>query len=106
MPDNSFPDSLITDLTDLLGRENVLTDPYDLDRYSGDALSPTRAFGAEESFNRLADVVVQPGSTADVSNVLKLANESRTPVIPYGGGTGVMGGTVPVSYTHLRAHET
>ena len=95
MPDNSFPDSLITDLTDLLGRENVLTDPYDLDRYSGDALSPTRAFGAEESFKRLADVVVQPGSTADVSNVLKLANESRTPVIPYGGGTGVMGGTVP-----------
>ncbi|MBC8279353.1 MAG: FAD-binding oxidoreductase [Chloroflexi bacterium] len=95
MPDTTLPDSLIDSLTTLLGRENVLTDPYDLDRYSGDALSPTRAFGAEESFERLADVVVRPGSTADVSAVLKLANDTRTPVIPYGAGTGVMGGTVP-----------
>jgi alkyldihydroxyacetonephosphate synthase len=78
-----------------LGAENVLTDPYDLDRYSGDALSPSRAFGAEGSFERLADVVARPATTAEVSVVLNLANKSQTPVIPYGGGTGVMGATVP-----------
>ena len=95
MPNTSLPDSLIDFLTSLLGSENVLANPYDLDRYSGDALSPVRAFGAEDSFERLADVVVRPGSTLDVSSVLKLANDTRTPVIPYGAGTGVMGGTVP-----------
>ena len=95
MPDTSLADSLIDSLNSLLGSENVLADPYDLDRYSGDALSPVRAFGAEDSFERLADVVVRPGSTLDVSSVLKLANDTRTPVIPYGAGTGVMGGTVP-----------
>ena len=87
--------ALINSLTKALGPENVLTDPYDLDRYSGDALSPTRAFGAEDSFERLADVVVRPGSSKDVSEVLKLANELSTPVIPFGAGTGVMGATVP-----------
>ena len=95
MPDTALPDTLINALVQILGQENVLTDPYDLDRYSGDALSPTRAFGAEDSFERLADVVVRPGSTEDVCSVLKLANDSHTPVIPYGAGTGVMGGTVP-----------
>ncbi|HAA95657.1 MAG TPA: FAD-binding oxidoreductase [Dehalococcoidia bacterium] len=86
---------LIDSLVQALGQENVLTDPYDLDRYSGDALSPVRAFGAEDSFARLADVVARPGSTADVSAVLRLANEQSIPVIPFGAGTGVMGGTVP-----------
>ena len=91
----AIPSSLIDSLTRALGAENVLTDPYDLDRYSGDALSPYRAFGAEGSFERLADVVARPATTAEVSTVLKLANKSQTPVIPYGGGTGVMGATVP-----------
>ena len=88
-------DSLVDSLIRALGAENVLTNPYDLDRYSGDALSPSRAFGAEASFERLADLVARPASAAQVSAVLQLANESRTPIIPYGGGTGVMGGTAP-----------
>ena len=92
-----FPESLISSLSNAVGAENTLTDPYDLDRYSGDALSPSRAFSAENSFERLADVVVRPASTTEVSTVLKLANEFQTPVIPYGGGTGVMGGTVPTA---------
>ena len=87
--------TLINSLIHALGPDNVLTDLYDLDRYSGDALSPTRAFGAEDSFERLADVVARPGSTEDVSAVLKLASELRVPVIPFGAGTGVMGATVP-----------
>ena len=95
MPDTTLPDSLIYSLAQVLGRENILTDTYDLDRYSGDALSPSRAFGAEDSFKRLADVVARPGSTEDARAVLMLANESGTPVIPFGAGTGVMGATVP-----------
>ncbi len=83
-------------LAQIVGSEHVLTDPYDLDRYSGDALTPSRAFGAEAAFERLADLVVRPGSTAQVSQVLAWAQETGTPVIPYGGGTGVMGGVLPV----------
>ena len=87
---------VIESLVRIVGGENVLQSHYDLDRYSGDALTPFRAFGEEEAFQRLADVVVRPGSTGEVADVVKLANQLKLPVIPYGGGTGVMGGVLPV----------
>jgi alkyldihydroxyacetonephosphate synthase len=88
--------STIDSLSQIVGADNVLTDPYDLDRYSADALTPFRAFGAEEAFEHLADLVVRPGNASEVSEVVSLASRLGIPVIPYGGGTGVMGGVLPV----------
>lgn len=88
--------SAIETLTKIVGAENVLTDPYDLDRYSADALTPSRAFGAEGAFDRLADAVVRPATTEQVSQIVSLAAGEGIPLVPYGGGTGVMGGTLPV----------
>jgi len=88
--------SAIDSLAQIVGPDNILSDPYDLDRYSADALTPFRAFGAESSFQRIADLVVRPGSTPEVSQVITLAQRSGIPVVPYGGGTGVMGGVLPV----------
>ena len=85
----------LSDLAGIVGPENLLSDADALDRYTGDALSPSRAFGAEADFARLADAVAIPGSPAEVSQIVEWANRRRIPVIPYGGGTGVMGGVVP-----------
>ena len=88
--------STIQSLANIVGVGNVLTDPADLDRYSADALTPFRAFGAEEAFDHLADVVVRPASTREVAEVVKEAGQRRIPLVPFGGGTGVMGGALPV----------
>ncbi len=40
-------------------------------------------------------VVLKPGSTQDVSKILKLASETKTPVVPVSGGTGLVGGQTP-----------
>jgi FAD/FMN-containing dehydrogenase len=40
-------------------------------------------------------VVLRPGSVAEVSAILKLANETRTAVVPQGGNTGLVGGQIP-----------
>src|SRR3989440_7279758 len=40
-------------------------------------------------------MVLRPGSVAEVSAILKLANETRTPIVPQGGNTGLVGGQVP-----------
>ncbi|MCH7606395.1 MAG: FAD-binding oxidoreductase [Chloroflexi bacterium] len=88
--------STLETLARIVGSENLLTDPYDLDRYSGDALTPSRAYGAEAAFDRLADAVVRPEFTGQVTEIVSLAARQRIPVIPYGGGTGVMGGTLPL----------
>lgn len=41
-------------------------------------------------------VLVRPGSTEEVSKVLQYANAYKIPVVPRGGGTGVVGGAIPV----------
>jgi D-lactate dehydrogenase (cytochrome) len=40
--------------------------------------------------------VLRPGSTKEVSEILKLANETGTPIVPQGGNTGLSGGQVPI----------
>lgn len=40
-------------------------------------------------------LMLRPGSVMEVSNILKLANETRTPIVPQGGNTGLVGGQIP-----------
>ena len=42
-----------------------------------------------------ASVVLRPQSTEEVSQILKLANETGTIVVPQGGNTGLVGGQIP-----------
>jgi alkyldihydroxyacetonephosphate synthase len=41
------------------------------------------------------DYIVHPGSTAEISEIMKIANNYRIPVIPFGGGSGTQGGALP-----------
>ena len=40
-------------------------------------------------------MVLRPGSVGEVSAILKLANETKTAIVPQGGNTGLVGGQVP-----------
>jgi alkyldihydroxyacetonephosphate synthase len=88
--------ALIESLAQVLGHDNVLTHEDDLDRYSTDALTPARAFRAAPRLQKTADAVVIPRSAQQVSDVVKLASAYKVPIVPYGGGTGVMGAAFPV----------
>lgn len=39
-------------------------------------------------------VVVAPANVSEVSSVMQAAHEARVPVVPYGGGTGLVGGQI------------
>jgi FAD/FMN-containing dehydrogenase len=41
-------------------------------------------------------VVLRPGSVVEVSAILKLANETKTAIVPQGGNTGLVGGQIPL----------
>lgn len=43
----------------------------------------------------IPDIVVWPDNTEDVVTVVKTAMRYKVAVIPYGGGSGIVGGTVP-----------
>ncbi len=45
---------------------------------------------------QMPDVVVFPGSAAEIAAMVRLANEHRFPVVPRGAGTGRSGGAVPI----------
>lgn len=82
MPDKKF----IKSLQAVLGPENVLTEKEDLICYSYDS-----------TFNKhLPDLVVIPGTTEEVAEVLRLANEAGVPVTPRGAGTNICGASVPI----------
>lgn len=39
---------------------------------------------------------MQPTSTINVSKILKFCNENMLAVVPQGGNTGLVGGSVPI----------
>lgn len=71
----------------LLGVDNVLTDSFDIEKYTVDW---TRVF-------RGGSVVCLPCSTEDVSNILRYCNKNKIGVVPQGGNTGLVGGSVGLS---------
>ena len=87
---------LIDRLKGLLEPGRVVTDEAELRRYSQDALSPGRAFDAAPLLEGRGDVLVRPKTTEEVSWVVRAARDFGAPVVPYGGGTGVMGGLTPL----------
>jgi len=40
-------------------------------------------------------MLLRPGSVGEVQAILKLANETKTPLVPQGGNTGLVGGQIP-----------
>ena len=79
--------TMIEDLVRLLGRENVLVEKEDLIPYSFDATAVLR---------KIPGAVVFPKDTAEVSEILKLSQRHKVPVVARGSGTGLSGGSVPV----------
>jgi glycolate oxidase len=73
-------------LAEIVGAGNLLIDEEKVEPYAADAL--------KEKFP--PEAVVLPRTAAEVSAILRLANERRFPVTARGGGVGYTGGAVPV----------
>jgi glycolate oxidase len=78
--------ALLPELISLLGAGHVRTDDHSRLAYGTDALNR----GAP------ADVVVLPGTAADVAAIVRLCAGHRIPIVPRGLGTGYTGGAVPL----------
>lgn len=91
-----LPAGLLARLGEVVGPEYVLTREADLRVYARDSW-PLAALRVHHGRPLpLADAVVLPKDTAQVSAVVGLLYDSDVPIIPYGGGSGVLGGTLPL----------
>ncbi len=90
-------DRLQRELEAIFGPRRVSLRPVDLDTYARD-MWPRLLLGYREGRPLPARpyAVVWPEHVREVVAVVKLAREHRIPVVPYGGGSGVCGGAVPI----------
>ena len=84
---NKINNEILNRLIDISGKESVIIDSDELKLYSKD-------YTENLSFN--PEVIVKPNSTAEISLIMKLANEFKIPVVPRGGGTGLSGGALTI----------
>lgn len=79
-------ESLVRDLIAAVGDEHVLTEP---DLVAGYTTDWTRRYRGT------AVCVTRPGSAAEVAEAVRICARHRVPVVPQGGNTGLVGGSVP-----------
>ncbi len=80
-------DSLIDRLKEIVGHTNVLTDP---------SITASYAVDWSGRFQGHTPLVVRPADTAQVSDSLSALASAGVCVVPQGGNTGLVGGSVPL----------
>ncbi|ELT50571.1 FAD-binding oxidoreductase [Brucella intermedia] len=78
--------ALIERFSAIVGEKNALTAPEDLAAY---------LIEQRDLYHGRTPLVLRPGSTEEVAAIMKLASETKTPVVPQGGNTGLVGGQQP-----------
>ncbi|MHA1341335.1 MAG: FAD-binding oxidoreductase [Promethearchaeota archaeon] len=89
-------DELVSELKGIVGNEWVSTEEADLVAYAKDYQLITNRWIIEGKQPAKAHVIVWPNSEKEISKILKITNEKKIPVIPYGEGSGVVGAAIPV----------
>jgi FAD/FMN-containing dehydrogenase len=78
--------ALLSRFAQIVGEKYAITDP---------AMQQPYLREMRDLYVGNTPMVLRPGSVAEVSAVLKLANETRTAIVPQGGNTGLVGGQIP-----------
>ena len=93
---SQLKEEIVRKVAKIVGREHVSTDDNRLDELSWDALSEGRLHPTRRPEVTIPLCSVLPGSTHEVRQIVLMANEQKVPIIPYGGGSGLMGGALSV----------
>jgi len=77
---------ILTRFAAIVGDKYAVTDPNDL---------ASHLIEGRGLYHGRTAMMLRPDSTAEVAAILKLANETRTAIVPQGGNTGLVGGQIP-----------
>lgn len=88
---------LLTQLEAVVGKKNVATDIASLVSYSHDIMPPSFKWVRRDDLPYLPHVIVYPGCTKDVQEIVKIASYNNIPVCPAGATSGTIGGILPIN---------
>ncbi len=92
-----MPEMILTELEDIVGQENVSIEEGERLIYGVDYFWIGRMWSDRGKTPPMPDFVVRPGSTKEVSQILKIANYYKIPVHTWGGGSGSQGGALSMA---------
>ena len=87
MPFHKIQQTDIAFFQSIIGEQYVLADEENLQRCASDQT---------EDLHYPPEVVLQPGTTEEISKIIKHCNEQLIPITARGAGTGLSGGALPV----------
>nr|WP_322624384.1 FAD-linked oxidase C-terminal domain-containing protein [uncultured Flavobacterium sp.] len=85
--DTTLSATITEQLQNIIGSQYVFTDEDTRKHYGHDET---------EDYNFPPTVVAKPGTSGEVSAIMKLANEFKIPVVPIGARTGLSGGALSI----------
>src|SRR5215472_19224007 len=85
---NTLPSELLARFASIVGERNALTASADIAPY----LTEERGL-----YHGASPLVLRPGAVEEVAAILRLANETKTALVPQGGNTGLVGGQTPLA---------
>ena len=80
----------VTELQDIVGKDWVITEREQMLDYMRDAIFDAVLPEIAENV-----ILVKPANPEEISQILKLANKEKFPVVVRGGGSGLAGGAIP-----------
>ncbi|MGI5156135.1 FAD-binding oxidoreductase [Microbispora sp. CA-102843] len=92
LPQVALPAPVLAALAEIVGDEHVRADDDARIRHTRGKSTPDLLLMRAGDGSDAPDAVVLPGSHDEVAAVLRLCAEQRVAVVPFGGGTSVVGG--------------
>ena len=84
----TLPPALLARFAAIVGQKYAITDVQAQEPYLVEM---------RDLYHGHTPVVLRPGSVDEVAAILKLANETKTAIVPQGGNTGLVGGQIPLN---------
>ena len=95
--DTPIPPLLLEKFSGIVGQDNLSTRPVDRYSYGRDMSANSIISATEGSLYHPPGAICWPTTTQQVSDICRLAYANKIPMVPFGAGSGVCGGSLALS---------
>ena len=92
----AVPSGFLEKVKRIVDEENVSERECDIISYSIDYWMYGVLLSQRGDLPSLPSLVISPGNREEIQGILKCAGEHKVPITPFGGGSGVLGGAIPM----------
>jgi alkyldihydroxyacetonephosphate synthase len=89
-------DKILDELKRVVGDKNVSSQKSDILAYTRDSSLISLNWTIQGKIAGLPEIITWPEDSNHISEILKIANREKIPIVPFAEGSGVVGGAIPV----------